>query len=183
MLGWFDVANVQEYRLIFLLCIIQYWHNTTLEHLVCHGLPPCPCERDTSAWVCMFIGSLLFTLGSILNLMKEPKNAQHEWKDEGVNFAPTIVNISCFKQVSTYRAYIRAIGFRVLLKQVLGESCVNGLMSISCCKFKECMALVATKFGSSFTSKQLGPDKEATRSSTFRSWIQHTWASTSQLTK
>ncbi len=126
--------------------------------------------------------------------MKEPKKAQHDWKDKGFDFAPTIVTVSCFKQVSMYRAYIRilwflelenkgAIGFKVLLKQVLGESCVNGLMSISCCKFKECIALVATKFVSSFTSKQLGPDKEATRSSTFRSLIQHTWASTSQLTK
>ncbi len=62
-----------------------------------------------------------------------------------------------------------AIGFRVLLKQVLGESCVNGLTSISCCKFKECMALVTTKFANSFTNKQLGRDKEATRNSTFRS--------------
>jgi hypothetical protein len=61
----------------------------------------------------MFIGSLLFTLGSILNLMKEPKKAQHDWKDEGFDFAPTMVNVSCFKQVSTYRAYIRICGFRV----------------------------------------------------------------------
>jgi hypothetical protein len=85
--------------------------NTTLEHLVCHGLPPCPCKRGTSGWVCMFIGPLLFTLGSILNLMKEPKNVQHDCKDEGFDFAPTIVNVSCFKQVSTYKAYIRFLWF------------------------------------------------------------------------
>jgi hypothetical protein len=59
----------------------------------------------------MFIGSLLFTLGSILDLMKERQKAQHDWKDEGFDFAPTIVNVSCFKQVQMYRAYIRILWF------------------------------------------------------------------------